>query len=473
MPDSRAVGSKTKIAYRTDAIATAGLCSVIALAPLPFGSTDLRVIAVWALLLSATVALASLRALGSRDVVILSGLAIVALSWGFVVSEQMSRAPIFAELVNPIWQQTSALVGHELTGAITLARNQPWFSAGSQIACLLSMVGGFLVGRDRNAAHLLLKTFAGSGLVYAIYGIVAFIFWPDYLLWQPKSGYQNSLVVAFTNSNVAAGYLGSCTIAWLLMLAKTLDIASARGWRDFADALFRNPSRRTVTSFAASLVVLSAMFMTGSRAGSILSLLAISGAAATLYRRGLGRRGLLLAFPLYTAGVIIVVLQIFGSKVNQRFDSEGLFDTGRWNTYLSTLGIIRDHPWLGTGLGTFRWAFPHYRGGDTSLVGIWAQAHSTTLETASEMGIPFTVLLAAGWLLIFVVLAKGMLGRERDEILPLAALWIGLVAVIHSQIDFSMQIPGFSIPVCTLVGMGLAQSVSSRGLNLTARKRAS
>jgi O-Antigen ligase len=442
------------------------------MAPLPFGSTDLRVIAVWVLLLSAIAVLASLRPLGSRDVVFLAGFAIVGLSWAFIVVEQVSRAPLWPDLINPIWPRTAALLGHELNGSIALTRNQPVFSAGSEIACGLSMVCGFLVGRDRNAAHLLLNSFAVSGLVYATYGIVAFIFWPDYLLWQPKSGYHNSLVITFTNPNVAAVYLGTCTLVWLLMLAKTLRVASARGSRrrrNLADALFSHPSRRTVMCLTAFFIVLSAMFMTGSRAGSILSLLAISGAAATLYRRELGMRGLLLGFPLYAAGAILLALQTFGSKVNQRIDSEGLFDSGRWNVYLSTLGIIRDHPWLGTGLGTFRWAFPGYRGDDISMTGIWEQAHSVTLETASEMGIPFMVLVAAGWLLIFIVLGRGMLARERDEILPLAAFWIGLVAVLHSQIDFSLQIPGFSIPICTLVGMGLAQAISSRSLNLTAK----
>jgi hypothetical protein len=45
---------------------------------------------------------------------------------------------------------------------------------------------------------------------------------------------------------------------------------------------------------------------------------------------------------------------------------------------------------------------------------------------------------------------------KADEVLPLPAFWIGLLAVIHSQIDFSLQIPGFSIAICTLIGLGLA-----------------
>lgn len=461
-----AAGS-AKIAVRwTDTIATSGLCALIALAPLPFGSTNLRVIAVWVLLLAVITGLASLRPIRPRDVLFLWGFAAVAAGWAFVVGEQMSKTSLFADqLIDPIWSQTATIIGQDLRGAVSLTRHQPYFSAGSQIACMLAMVCGFLVGRDRSAAHLLLNTFATSGLTYAIYGILAFVFWPDYLLWQPKFGYRNSLLVTFTNPNVAAVYLGACAIAWLLILAKTLRFASAtddRRWRDFADALFVHPSRRTVTCFAASFVVVSAMFMTGSRAGSILSLLAISGSAATLYRRELGFRGLLLTFPLYAIGTIFIVLQIFGSRVNQRFDSAGLFDSGRWNVYLSTIKIIEQHPWLGTGLGTFRWAFPRYRSDDISIAGIWVQAHSTTLEIASEMGILFTLMLVAGWVTVFVVLSRGMLVRKQDDILPLAAFWIGLLAVIHSQIDFSMQVPGLSIVVCTLIGLGLAQSASSR-----------
>lgn len=480
MPDSRkspgAGSNQRTLIHRADTLASACLCAVIALVPFPFGSTDLRVIAVWVLLLSAILALASLQALSAHDVVILSGFAIVALSWGLVVAEQLSRAPMFAEqLINPIWRQTGAIIGHGLTGTISLARHQPYFSAGSQIACMLSMVCGFLVGRNRNAAYLLLMTFAGSGLVYAIYGILAFILWPDYLLWQPRFNYENSLVGTFFNPNVAAVYFGACTVAWLLILAKAVNAASAgplQSWRNLADAFFSTPSRWTIACFMASFIVISAIFMTGSRAGSILSLLALSGAAATLYRRELGTRRLRLAFPLSAACAIVVALQFFGGRVGQRFGSEGLFDPGRWNTYLSTLRIIEEHSWLGTGLGTFRWAFPRYRSDNIFISGIWEQAHSTTLEIASEMGILFTVLVVVAWLIIFFVLGRGMLTRKRDAILPMATFWIALLAVLHSQIDFSLQIPGFSIAICPLIGMGLAQAASRRALTQPIAKKA-
>jgi hypothetical protein len=41
------------------------------------------------------------------------------------------------------------------------------------------------------------------------------------------------------------------------------------------------------------------------------------------------------------------------------------------------------------------------------------------------------------------------------------AFWTGLLAVVHYRVDFSLQIPGFSLAICPRLGMGLAQSVSS------------
>lgn len=63
---------------------------------------------------------------------------------------------------------------------------------------------------------------------------------------------------------------------------------------------------------------------------------------------------MMLAFPAFAASAIIVMTRIFGSKVNQRINSEGLFDFGHWNVYLSPLRIMEDHSWLGIGPGTFR-----------------------------------------------------------------------------------------------------------------------
>ncbi len=339
---------------------------------------------------------------------------------------------------------------------------------GPQLACMLALVCGFLVGRDRRSAHLLLRVIAVSGLVYALYGILAFVVWPDHLLWLQKSSYGSSLVITFSNPNVAAVYLGTSSTIWLLFSVRELQRSAGVGsgtLTKLADKLLNRPTSETIICLAATFVAMSAIFMTGSRAGTILSLLVMFGGMATLHRRKLQLGGTWIGFVASSAVLVVIAAQLLGGRVSERLSANGLFDMARWSVYGSTVEIIRDNPWLGTGLGTFRWAFPSYRSDDISVLGIWQQAHSSPLEFASEMGIPLTVELTIALVVVFAVLIRGIHVRKRDTILPTAALWVGVLALAHSSIDFSLQIPGFSLPVFALFGMGLAQAAPSRPLN--------
>src|ERR1700687_2116400 len=145
-----------------------GFCTVIALAPLPFGSTDTKVVAVWVILLAISTILAGFRPYTSREITLVVGLAIVALCWAWVIFQQLAEHPFFAyALIDPIWQQTARLLHEDVKQSIAMALNQPYFAAGPQIACVLSLTCGFFLGQARMTAHMILKVFAMSGLAYA------------------------------------------------------------------------------------------------------------------------------------------------------------------------------------------------------------------------------------------------------------------------------------------------------------------
>jgi hypothetical protein len=467
----RTSGEEKKASYPA-MLATASLCTLVALAPLPFASTDMRIIAVWVLLLSAVLLLTVPREISSRDLAFLCGFAAIALSWAFVVSEQLDHtSPLSQRLMAPIWKQTAAILGEQLNGSISVALNQPFFSAGAQIACLLSMLCGYLVGRDRRAARLLLVSFLGSTLAYAIYGLIAHSFWPDYLLWHRKYNYLASVTATFSNPNVAASYFGAATIGWVMVFCRMSSDRRSSGpplpWREVIRFRLHGFSPARTFCLLACFAMLCTTMLTGSRAGSVLSLLCLAGAVGTYFRRGLKQRRLLSVFPIVAMLSIVGAISILAPMVNQRLGVHGFFDSGRWQAYLSTMEMIRDFPWLGSGLGTFRWVFPEYRSGDIPSYGVWEQAHNSTLEAAAEMGIPFVLFLGIGWLASLIVLFRGMLGRNRDAILPTAAFWIGLLAILHSQVDFPLQVSGFALAVCPILGMGMAQSFSSRAKVLT------
>ena len=112
-------------------------------------------------------------------------------------------------------------------------------------------------------------------------------------------------------------------------------------------------------------------------------------------------------------------------------------------------------------MGTFPWSFPPYRSPNISIRGVWDIAHSTPLELASEVGLPLAGLIALGWLIMFCMLARGILGRHRDVVIPLAAAGAAGLSLLHSLLDFTLQIPGYSLPFFALFGAGLAQSFRS------------
>jgi O-antigen ligase len=209
-------------------------------------------------------------------------------------------------------------------------------------------------------------------------------------------------------------------------------------------------------------VCLLATFMTNSKAGVGLSLLSfVVAVVAFLYRDLPGRRGVFFAVSA-GCGIALLSLQFLAGNVVARFNEQGLIDHTRLSLYRSTLRMIADHPWFGTGLGTFAWAFPAYRSDDVSMYGIYDRAHNTLLEIAAEAGVPIAILVVIGWMIAFGVLAHGARTRRRDRIIPAAALAVALLAVLHSLVDFSLQIPGLAVVVFGLLGAGVAQSFRTR-----------
>jgi len=445
------------------------LFASVALAPLPFGSFEPTAVAFWCIVLGACLVLAPVRSLGGPRLA-LAGLAgIVVIAYALVLHEQLAEHPwLAAATPDPIWHQAEAALGEPLQPSVSIARNQPWFELGRPLVCMLAITCGFLVGADRGRARQLLKVIAWSGAIYAAYGILAHLFDPTRILWREKEAYLGYLTGTFINRNTAAAYFGSCAVVWSLLLWERVRLEMPRGplqWRSMPARLLSRTPTRIVVAFAMMFLCLAAMFMTGSRGAVVLSLLALIVAFTAFFRRDLpGRAGIVTALAGGGAFTLIL-LQIMGAGVNARFDSAAVGDGGRLETYKATLRMIADHPWFGTGQGTFAYAFPAYRSSNVSMWGVWDIAHNTLLEIASDMGIPIATLVAVAWIVVFAILIRGALIRQRDLVIPVAALTVAILAVLHSLIDFTLQIPGYSIVAMALIGTGLAQSLTaSRGI---------
>lgn len=438
------------------------LFTAIAVAPFPFGSTDPTVIAVWCIALGVALAMASTRGLRKLQIIALAASAALVIAYMIILHEQIAIHPWTGIGANPIWIDAAALLGADIEPSISIVRVEPLFALGAPLAALLAFLTSCVVCSDPIRSRQLLRIIAWSGGSYAVLGIVLFILDPTKVLWRHKLAYVESLTGPFVNRNTAAVYFGSCACVSMLLLLQELRSFSAGGKRRLT-TIFVTTERAVQwrAARAASLVVILvvAMLMTASRAGVVISLFGLVIAFTTFWWRDLSRRRVLLVSAIAGCVFVIVVVQVFGGSVGARFNEFGVTDAVRLDYYRSTLQMIADRPWLGSGFGSFIWAFPSYRDG-ASVWGIVNRAHNTLLEIAAEAGIPFAAVIAIAWGCTIGALVHGIRVRRRGLITPVAAISVAMIAILHSQLDFSLQIPGYAIMVFSLIGAGIAQSSS-------------
>ena len=459
-PSTATAAAAPKVTLGAKRIAVYLLFVTVAAAPLPFGSRDSTTVALWCILLGVAAVSASVRGLGKPQKALLLGIGLLLAGYGLVLHEQLSEMPWIAK-PHPLWAQASSVLGVALLPSVSIAKYEPFYSLGPPLAAVLALMLGLVVGSDRARARQLLLVVGWSGVAYACYGILSNLAEPTMILWREKRAYVGNVTGTFINRNTAATYFGSCAAIWLLILSERIRDRLPDGplqWKHVSQQFLSKLRKNVVLAFLAFFSCFMALLMSGSRAGVMVSMLILVAAFTIYFRRDLPKRSGLALPVAGAAGVALLLVQFLGGSVNRRFDTQSLADEGRLAGYRATLHMIADHPWFGTGLGTFVWSFPSYRTTELSLYGVWDLAHSTPLELAADVGVPLAAAIGVGWMLLLAFLFRAALHRRRDAIVPLAALSVALIGLLHSMVDFSLQIPGYAIVAFAVVGVGLGQS---------------
>jgi O-antigen ligase len=432
-------------------------------APLFAGSTAPIAVAIWCMVLAVGLVLADPGQLRSAQRRWLWLPALVVAAYAAVLLAQMLPTERTGLPPHPIWARASSLLGKPLEGSVAIVHDEPLLAVGAPLAALMAALLGFFVGAERGRARMLIDVIAWSGAAMAAFAIASHLVSPGKLFWWDKTAYREVLTTPFVNRNAAALYYGVCGIAAGLRFWHQLRARLPAG-RLSLTAIFEPPPAdawyRELTTAAPLLLCLCAVLLTSSRAGTVLALAGQVLGFTLFFARDLPRRLGPLSALLLGGLVALTILQTLGGGAGNRFDEYGLVDAGRIDTYHATLRMISDFPWLGVGLGGFPFAFPAYRMG--SFWGVWDRAHNVLLETAAEGGVPLALVVTLAWILVLLLLATGVRHRRRDTMFPVIGLTVAAMALAHAMIDFSLQIPGFAIPVMAIIGVGAAQSFATR-----------
>jgi O-antigen ligase len=437
------------------------VAAVVALAPLPLGSgpplawsTVALAVAV-ALLWSAVLPL-DWPSAAAAEVAAPAILWAAALGWIVVQSVSFTPAAWHAG----IWRDAGEALGQALPGAIAADRQAPMAS----LVRLLSYTGVFYLalrlGREPQRAKAAIALVAVSGCAYAAYALVAFWAGNTRLLWLPKIYFLKDLSGTFPNRNSYATYLA---LVLLAVVGRGLDrfeaLRLSGAWRTRLAQLSEFVGGN-VWQLLAVFVVATALLCTHSRGGCAA---AAAGLVALAGARALGsgfrpRRSTL--WLAVVGGLALIAIGISGGTTIDRILGTDISTEERMAVWRQVIRAIGDHPFAGTGLGSFGLVFPAYRTAD--VLNLYTRAHNDYLETMLELGIPAALCQFAALAWLAGLCLRGARQRRRDAVIPSLGFAATIVVGLQSLADFSLQWPAVAIVYAFVLGTGVAQSRGTR-----------
>jgi O-antigen ligase len=387
----------------------------------------------------------------------------------FVIAFALLQGASFAPASGSAWLYASALrilgTAHAAVPdiAIDTARN----GLLKCITCGLIFVMARAICRDRSHGRALLAMLVASAVLVVLYALIMQVtthscYLGSYLkkqgLYDPRG--QCLMSGTFVNSNSFACYVGMGVVAAIaLALNDRRRERTAFDGRDVQTFESMMTATRVVL-IVAILFLLGGLLLSASRAGVAAS---VGGALALvlLLMRGQWdeRRDLVRLFWIGAAIVFVVMVIAGGALLAKSVRST---DGGtRVIIWMTTLDAIALSPWLGWGLGGFPDIYTILQ--PAAIVQPNDLAHSTPLETMVELGIIAAIPAFAVVLLPWGYSLRASFRRQYHyRVLPAAAFAVAAVPILHSMVDFSLQIPAIGFVTSAVLGMGWAQAFDRR-----------
>ena len=308
-----------------------------------------------------------------------------------------------------------------------------------------------------------------SGTFQALFGSLSTLSGMEVLLFTEKEHYLGVATGTFVNRNSFAGYLEMTLAIGVGLLIARLGNSVSSGWKEwFRQALETLMSNKVLLRSALAIMVIG-LVMSRSRMGNtaFFSSLMISGLLYVILRRQL-TRGMMFLFASMIVIDIAIVSQWFGiDKVVERLEQTSMEKETRPEVAEITLDMVKEHSLTGTGGGSYYTALPAYHNG--TWKGFYNLAHNDFLQFPLEFGAPAFLLMALMVLMALWHAVQAMRLRKDKLMAGMGfASFMGILAImIHSSVDFNLQIPANAALFVSL----MALAVIARYLPVESRKR--
>ena len=293
----------------------------------------------------------------------------------------------------------------QLAAGVTFSRGLTWMAALDWWTFTAVFLATVHLLSSRAAHNWFLRASVLGGALLAVIAVGQKYSSRGAVYWIFPSGFDDDVLGPFVNRNQFAAW-----IELLLPIALWLAATARR--------------RRSIYGVAAA-AMFSSVIASASRAGCALVLVETAAVLILLAHRNSRREAGLFARATQFTGLAAGGILVMG--YNGLLDRlAGLHSEKlRIDALRASWQMLKDRPWMGSGLGTWPTAYPAYAGFDSGLV--MNQAHNDWAQCAAEGGLPFLFLLILFAALLWKPALRSIYG-------------VGIVAfLVHALLDYPMQ----------------------------------
>jgi putative inorganic carbon (HCO3(-)) transporter len=316
------------------------------------------------------------------------------------------------------------------------------------------------VCRNRRAKKRLVYALVSLGVFETLYGLLQYLTGWQRIFTFPKKYYLEEATGTYINRNHFAGFLEMIlpfAVAFALLSVELL-FKNTSEERVSLRRLFSRPELFSLALwFFLATLFFAALILSRSRMGIVSALVSFAAIVALTRVAFLRAPTRAAVGALFFLGVIGLVVWIGSDPVMSRFETLGqeynLDGQNRISIWRDTIGLIRQHPIMGTGLGSFSVVYPSVQTTFPTL--LVEHAHCDYLEVASEIGLPGAVLVFGSvlWVLVRAVRQYKKAGERFDKAVSLGCIG-GITAIlVHSLADFNLYIPANALLLTVILAL--------------------
>jgi O-antigen ligase len=304
----------------------------------------------------------------------------------------------------------------------------------------------------REAKKRIVYVLLALGAFEAFYGLVQYLTGWQQIFLYVKKYYVQDATGTYINRNHFAGFL-EMALPYAIALGLRRAVKLRRGVQRNeikARSLLSSPELFPLVGLVfLAVTIFAGLVFSRSRMGILSSLVSIAVVLALAESSSPSKRTRAVVAALFFLGVMGIVVWVGTDPLINRFEILGQeysqAGQNRISIWRDTLRLVRQHPLLGTGLGTFSVAYTSVQ--TVFLTQLVDHAHCDYLEVASELGLPGGMLLFGS---IFWILARAVRRYRKSEDSFDSVVWLGCIGgiaaiLLHSLADFNLYIPANAV----------------------------